>query len=406
MSQIDNPIHITHYINPHRFYYKPETAYMQEHEQARFAAAFNEYCETEYGIIYETVRSTPSWKHPKPGDLVALRSNQLQRWIRCEMEAVMVDLNETTWYYLWAIDEGLPIKTLTIYVRPLPQAFGQEPAHAKRGGMINLLPGETQYDYMEDKPRLVPSTKWSCGVVSTLELMLETAESISFFPTAQYVLQNETIHVGELFITTQSNATHNVGEKLREACPNQLILPRKDATYFKGIVFLEAFCKQRYVNNEGLDNHVVNTFVTKINRYDPASHENLDTQTDTKVAMKVYEWLKQNQEARIAILAQQKADKDRNNDEPAIEQTIIIPAKKNLASAFALKKYLECAKCEMDKKDGTTIVTDLSIQKRDESEVATVSNSKPSNLILKMKRQQIIRQMPNIGSARSSNASE
>ncbi|XP_053660398.1 uncharacterized protein LOC128709428 [Anopheles marshallii] len=401
MSQVDNPIQITHYINPHRFYYKPETAYMQEHEQVKFATAFNEYCENEYGIIFETVRNTPSWKHPKPGDLVALRSNQLQRWIRCEMEDVMVDVNETTWYYLWAIDEGLPIKTLTTYVRPLPQAFGQEPAHAKRGAMINILPGETQYDYMEDKPRLVPSIKWSCGIVSTLELMLESAESISFFPTTQYVLQNETIHVGELFITTQSNITHNVGKKLREACPNQLMFTTKDATYFKGIVYLGALYKQRYVNNEGFDNHVVNNFVTKISRYDPTSPQYMDTQTDTKV----YEWLKQNQEARIAILAQQKAAKDENNEASPIQQTTI-PAKNNLATASALKKCLERAKYEIDKKDATTNMTDLSIQKRDDSEHAAVSNSKRSNLMQKIKRQQVVRQMSNTGCASSSNTSE
>lgn len=284
---------------------------MQEHEQAKFAATFNEYCENEYGIIYDTVRNVRLGKQPQPGDLVALRSNHLQRWVRCEVEELMVDLNQTTWCYLWAIDEGIPIKSNIKYVRPLPQAFVQESAHAKRGAIMNILPGETQYNYEQDEQILVPTTKWSPGIVSTLELMLETAESISFTPTNLFLLQNETIHVGELFITTQTNRTHNIAGKLREACPGQLIVTENEQ-FAEEIKYLQALKKKRYVNNAGFDNHVVNNFVTQ------QLHETAytDPQTDSHVAMKVYEWLSRNKEARIAILNQQTADKEGTKEPP------------------------------------------------------------------------------------------
>ncbi|XP_049287476.1 uncharacterized protein LOC125765959 [Anopheles funestus] len=365
MSLLDNSIHITHYINPHCFYYKPETAYMQEHEQAKFAAAFNEWCEKSYGTIYDTVRNTQPCKHPLPGELVALCSNQLQRWIRCEMEEVTVDVDDTTWYYLWAIDEGLPIKTHTKYVRPLPKEFVKEPAHAIRGAIINILPGETRFDYEEDKQILVPTTKWSPGIVSTLEFMLENAESISFLPSLKYVLKNETINIGELFIITQANVSYSVAQKLHEACSDQVIVTQ-NAKFLKGIEYLRALNKKRYLNNEGFDNHAVNKFETYYLQasHDSASHANMGSETDSTVTVKVYEWLRQNKEARIAILEQQKAKKDRIQEPPAIN---------NIASASGSK----------------TDVTDSSFHKLVESGTDAVPfRSKPSNLIKNIKRHQ------------------
>uniref|UniRef100_A0A182MRB2 RNA helicase n=1 Tax=Anopheles culicifacies TaxID=139723 RepID=A0A182MRB2_9DIPT len=349
-------IHITHYIDPHCFYYKTETACMQEHEQAKFAVTFNEHCENEYGIIYDTVRHVQSGKPAQPGDLVALRSNQLQRWIRCEVEELLVDLNQTNWYYLWAIDEGFPIKSDIKYVRPLPQAFRQEPAHAKRGAIINILPGETQYNYDNDEQMLVPSTKWSTGIASTLELMLENAESISFLPRNQFLLQNETIHFGELFITTQTNITHNVAKMLREACPGQMILIQ-NSKFFEDIKYLQGQNKKRYVNNAGLDNHVVNNFMTHYHHktYDPANLECMET--DTKLAMKVYEWLNRNKEARIAILEQQKTDRDR----------MIEPPITSISSESVSNKYPGRATHESDEEDGSTITKDHFFRKCDEN---------------------------------------
>uniref|UniRef100_A0A182VW65 Uncharacterized protein n=1 Tax=Anopheles minimus TaxID=112268 RepID=A0A182VW65_9DIPT len=366
-------VHITHYINPHCFYYKPETAYMQEHEQAKFAATFHEYCEKEYGKIYDTVRNVHSGKLPQPGDLVAMRSNQLQRWIRCEVEELIVDLNQTRWYYLWAIDEGIPIKSNPKYVKPLPQAFGQESPHAKRGAIINILPGEMQFNYREDEYMLVPTTKWSTGITNTLELILENAENISFSPTNQFLLQNETIHVGELFITTHANKTRCVAKMLQEACPGQLI-ETESAKFCEAINYLQALDKKRYVNNAGFDNHVVNTFVNQYLHENNDLNGSIDSQTDTKVAMKVYEWLHRNKEARIAILEQQNADKDRVK-----EPTVTNDSTESLS-------HTNRGKNETDEKEGTTLTIDPSFQ------------CKPSQLIKNIKRHQArMRQMKQTG---------
>lgn len=380
MAQFDNPIHITHYINPHCFYYKPETAYIDEHEQAKFAAIFNEYCETEYRMLYDTVRNPEPCKLPKPGDLVAMRSNQLERWIRCEVEDIAVDLNQTVWYYLWAIDEGFPIKSGHKYIRPLPKPFVDEPAHAMRGAVINILPGDTRYDYVENEQIIETSTKWCPGIVGILELMLEHAASISFEPKTMQVIQGETIHFGELYITTQSNVTHNVAEQLLQGCPNQMIVAQ-GATFFREIEKLPALNNKRYLNNEGFDNHFVNNYVSHSfqKNYIPTSHADSGSEPDTKVKLKVHEWLRQTKEARVATLEQQKPDGDRKNESQLIN--VGVPS-----SEYILNKYLEDVAQKSDQNDGTAASMDSN---NEAVHLNDVLHSKPSKLMANVNRHKI-----------------
>lgn len=378
MAQFDNVIHITHYINPHCFYYKPETAYIEEHEQTKFAAIFNEYCETEYGMRYDTGRDPEPWKLPKPGDLVAMRSNQLERWIRCEVEDIAVDLNQTVWYYMWAIDEGFPIKSSHKYIRPLPKTFVRESAHATRGAIINILPGDTRYDYVECEQIIEPSTKWCSGIVGILELMLEHAASISFVPKTMQVIQGETIHFGELFITTQTNVVHNVAEQLREGCPNQLVVAQ-GAAFFRAIEKLPALNNKRYLNNEGLDNHFVNNHVSHVfqKSYNPTSHTDSDLDTDTKVTLRVHEWLRQTKEARVAILQQQRMNSVRENEPQVVN--IGVPT-----SEYILNKYLDDV---TQKVDTTVSMDDASTPQCNEAaDVNDGLHSKPSKLMQHIKR--------------------
>ncbi|XP_035919658.1 uncharacterized protein LOC118517531 [Anopheles stephensi] len=377
MAQLDNPIHITHYINPHCFYYKPETAYMQEHEQAKFAAILNEFCETEYGMLYDSARNPQMWKLPKPGDLVAMRSNQLERWIRCEVEEVAVDLNQIVWYYLWAIDEGFPIKSGHKYIRPLPKPFVDESAHAKRGAIINILPGDTRYDYVENEQITELSTKWCPGIVGILELMLEHAASISFVSKTTQVIHGEAINFGELYITTQTNVTHNVAEQLGAGCPNQMIVAQ-GAKFFREIEKLPALNSKRYLNNEGLDNHFVNNYVSHSvqQSYQPTSLVDSDTEADTKVTLKVHEWLRQTKEARVAILEQQKANV-RGQKHEAQAMDAAVPA-----SEFILQKYLADVAQQTDENGRTTVSMDnLSPEQSNEA-----VDRKPSKLMASVYR--------------------
>uniref|UniRef100_A0A182NQY3 RNA helicase n=1 Tax=Anopheles dirus TaxID=7168 RepID=A0A182NQY3_9DIPT len=323
MSQVgdNNVVRITQYINPHCFWYKPIMANLPEHEHRKFATALDEHCESLYGERYEVVRSLHTREGPQPGSLVALRSNQLQRWIRCEVEELVVDLNSKTWYQLWAIDEGFPVKSCVRYIRPLPQSFTKEPAQAKRGAIINILPADTRYDYLKDEQVLEPSTSWCQGIVSSLEVLLEAAVEISIVQKAKLVLQKETIHFGELFITTQNNTTLNVTDLLLKACSNQMIQV-SDNEYTKAILTLRTLKMKRFLNNEGIDKmpHPVNNFEPQTNRKPvqrtpkPVVTTPTEEARDTEVTEKVHDWLERNRQACAAMLQQERANDDQTEE--------------------------------------------------------------------------------------------
>uniref|UniRef100_A0A182QB06 RNA helicase n=1 Tax=Anopheles farauti TaxID=69004 RepID=A0A182QB06_9DIPT len=319
MSQICNDnsdvIRITHYINPHCFWYKPIMANMPDHEHVKFATAFHEHCESLYGERYEVVRPQHTWEGPQPGTLVALHSNQLQRWIRCEVDELVVDLDSKTWYQLWAIDEGYPIKSCALYIRPLPQRFSHEPPQAKRGAIINILPGDTRYDYLKDEQILEPTSSWCQGIVRTLEIYLEDAVEISIVQKAKLVLQKETIHFGDLFITAQNNKTINVTDVLLKACTNQIIVV-SDQEYTKTVLTLRTLNMKRFLNNQGIDKtpHPVNNFEpTGVHKpraqriAKPAPNTSTEVVRDTELTEKVHDWLERNRQACATILQLEKA---------------------------------------------------------------------------------------------------
>uniref|UniRef100_A0A182PR90 RNA helicase n=1 Tax=Anopheles epiroticus TaxID=199890 RepID=A0A182PR90_9DIPT len=304
MSEVDNVIRITRYINPHCFYYKSETAYLQDHEQMQFTVAFNQHCEAVYGELYKAVRKPQAWEIEKPGTLVALRSIQLERWIRCLVEETLEDLDESVWYQLWAIDEGFPLKSDPKYVRPLPAAFAQEPAHAKRGALIDVLPSDTRFDYVENKHIQEPSSRWCAGIVTTLEGCLEEATSVSMVQKAKLAWQNEIIHFVELYVTDQNNTSGNVTELLQAACPKQIIVT-PPSEFIKAILKIQTLDVKRYLNNDGFcDKRIVNNFIPKSPHNVHQPHRELEM--DTEVSQKVQEWLRRNKEACMAMLQQQK----------------------------------------------------------------------------------------------------
>ncbi|XP_053670792.1 uncharacterized protein LOC128721099 [Anopheles nili] len=319
MSQDGNdiPIRVTHYINPHCFWYKPETAYMQDLAQAQFSAVLDEHCERMYGNRYEVIRQPQDAKVPLPGELVALRCNQLGRWIRCEMEELVVDLSDTAWYQLWALDEGFPVKSGTKYIRPLPDAFKQEPAHAKRGAIMNILPADTRYDYINAKQILEPCLRWCTGIVTTLETLLDDAVSVTISPKATIVLHNETVHFGHLYITTHQNISYNIVDLLQKACSDQLVATSNEE-YFRYISTYQPLKMKRYLNNEGIDKmaHHVNNFdshwIHKSTQpsKSPCAPKSIRNQDTMLVEQKVNEWLSRNKKACDVVLQKEKVEKD------------------------------------------------------------------------------------------------
>lgn len=93
-------IRITHFVNPHQFYFK--------YEDELFDPAL---IELENKIhMYATAErkqqsSTKSWEFKK-GDNVAVLSKAWTKWIRAEIDEIVEKLNGEIEYTLWSIDHG------------------------------------------------------------------------------------------------------------------------------------------------------------------------------------------------------------------------------------------------------------------------------------------------------------
>lgn len=70
----DDTIRITHFINPHMFWYKPVSAYVHNLEEKRFQLAIDEYCEENFRQVDED-RVCESF----PGEVRMLATMALRR---------------------------------------------------------------------------------------------------------------------------------------------------------------------------------------------------------------------------------------------------------------------------------------------------------------------------------------
>lgn len=89
-------IQITHFVNPHLFYFKT-------------AKSSEQLVKLENRIVDE-VKNTPSDKNfrPEKGDIVAFlnRGKHLDKWIRAIVDHISEFTTKEARYILWAIDYG------------------------------------------------------------------------------------------------------------------------------------------------------------------------------------------------------------------------------------------------------------------------------------------------------------
>ncbi|KFB43731.1 AGAP013527-PA-like protein [Anopheles sinensis] len=235
MEEDDNTVRITHYINPHCFWYKPEASYLPNHHQKQYMQKFNEDCEREFANRkYKGFGYKPN-SGLKVGDMVAQRNKEFQRWIRCEVDAVVADLSGDVWLHLWALDEGLPIKSFDEPVQPLPEAYRSHPAHALRGAIRNILPCTTSHDYVQGKNVQSLSQKWLQGAVSVMQTFFDDALSVSLTVHARIKLKKEVVHFVDVSLMMHNNKSYSILNLLTTGCSDQVTVS-PDAEFFKGII--------------------------------------------------------------------------------------------------------------------------------------------------------------------------
>lgn len=254
-------IRVTHYINPHNFWLKNESAYLYNAAEKEFQQELIKFCETNFGrgnII------SGIYKPQQVGELVAVFYFQLGRWTRAVIDDIQKELGGQIVCNLWAIDEGVPIKTDVRYIKPLPAKFGKMPSSVKRGGLEGILPAETCYNYLEGRSVYKVVERWASGVAGALQNLIDDAVSIKFCILRQYPINDTEVHFGSMQIVSHKNESNNAIAMLEKIAGTMVMVVDKDEFYRK-IPLLQTLDMRRFEDNEYRENmkYHTNTFRTE-----------------------------------------------------------------------------------------------------------------------------------------------
>lgn len=156
-------IAVSHFINPHLFWYH------RVHD-------FHELTEVEQQL--QTISSGKHVAyHPKLAEKVAVNFVAWNKIVRAEVLCEAKWLNE---FIVWALDYGFPFRTKKEYIFRLPTEMMGEIDHIRRGGLANILPSESEFDYLEDKKVTITKDNWRQRTCDILEKLLIDAASITF----------------------------------------------------------------------------------------------------------------------------------------------------------------------------------------------------------------------------------
>lgn len=91
------PIYVTHYINPHLFYFKIDLGTSDENEKLD-----NELQDYVKGKL----QFFPSGHEPEVGEIVVVFFHPLSKWIRARVDYVADLVAKPTRYVLWSPENG------------------------------------------------------------------------------------------------------------------------------------------------------------------------------------------------------------------------------------------------------------------------------------------------------------
>uniref|UniRef100_A0A182K322 RNA helicase n=1 Tax=Anopheles christyi TaxID=43041 RepID=A0A182K322_9DIPT len=215
-QQIRNPatmesrIFITHYVNPHHFWYKPFHPGSKKKQQKQLQDEIDEYCEQHYMDV--------SIGHYEPvfGEVVAFYDPSIARWTRCSVDGLKLDGKGTQRFRLWSIDEGCPKVVCIEQLRPLPGHFhDRSTSTVKRGAIKNIFPAQCVFDPQEEQLRLMECSVWAETANIMLRSFIEGNQQICFTSVTPYTAGNESINFGDLLFVTKSK-TYNAANLLAE----------------------------------------------------------------------------------------------------------------------------------------------------------------------------------------------
>ncbi|XP_053679144.1 uncharacterized protein LOC128730136 [Anopheles nili] len=199
-GKIKNQIVITHYVNPHKFWYKPFRVGNRNKQQRQLEDAIDEYCEQRY------YNQDYGPYEPILGEVVAAFDPVRERWLRYSVDKIY-EFKGQTKYRLWSIDEGMPKDVARELLKPLPENFhDKSTSSVKRGALKNILPSHNVFDPIEEMLSKRMSPIWNSFANTTMKSFIEGAQYICYENVANYTIGGETIDFGNLLFFTTSKS--------------------------------------------------------------------------------------------------------------------------------------------------------------------------------------------------------
>ncbi|TMW52130.1 hypothetical protein DOY81_002765 [Sarcophaga bullata] len=165
-------ITITHFINPHLFWYKTIESDNVDHVRVL------KNLEQSLDQLYKNKPHCDNQLHPQIGDKVAVNFIAWNKFIRAEILQKAEFQQEE--YIVWLIDYGFPLLTKKEYIRDLPMNVRNVDSNIQMGGISRVYPAEQEFDDEEGNLVLVKKDKWLQKTCNMLEKLLTDASSISF----------------------------------------------------------------------------------------------------------------------------------------------------------------------------------------------------------------------------------
>ncbi|CAD7088253.1 unnamed protein product [Hermetia illucens] len=189
-------IKITHYINPHMFWYKYEDSFFRNTELSKWEGRLSALLSNKPPLPTSCYRA-------QINEIVAVYNFSFNRWIRAKCDEIVQFTIANTKYVVWAIDYGIPFQTEGRWIKRFPKDVGEPPEDSVFfGGINNIIPAEKEFNFETCKSEIHPTSKWSPLAVRTIENLIYEAAHIRF---VRHIISKEGQYFGNLEFITHTN---------------------------------------------------------------------------------------------------------------------------------------------------------------------------------------------------------
>ncbi|XP_065362954.1 putative ATP-dependent RNA helicase SoYb [Calliphora vicina] len=283
----DHRITVTHFINPHLFWYKAIGA---PDEQFHVLSVF----EQTLVELYKNKPSCDNFLRPEIGDKVACNFIAWNKYIRAEILQKAEFQQEE--YIVWAIDYGFPLLTKKEHLRNLPSNLQLDIGHIQIGGIENIYPAEQEYDDVEGNLVMIKKDKWLQKTCNMLEKLLADANSISF---AKHFQTDNNHAWGDLIIVNHKGIKINARDyllKTTNAIEEHDLIFKETCSKFKTTKIAPWLSNDR--NTKMKFNNIKHNYI------DHSKQMNA-TLIDENAKRKVEDWQERNERKKVEAVSEQ-----------------------------------------------------------------------------------------------------